>query len=287
MAQNTEPDNWTLLKIVKWGTDFFQKKGIDSPRLTIELLLCKLLNIQRIEIYTNFEKPLLAEELLELKSMIIRRVNREPLQYILGSVNFCGVNLYVNSDVLIPRPETEFLIETIKLHYLKDDELEILDIGSGSGCIPIALSKYFHKARILSVDISEKAIAIAKENAKISEAENIFFKRLDILTEKLSTKFDLVVSNPPYISKEEYKDLQPEIINYEPDFALTDHGDGLKFYQRYAEIFDDIVKEKGKMYLEIGYGQKKKIANIFMMKAIHTDFHNDSLSIPRIAIAKR
>jgi release factor glutamine methyltransferase len=287
MAQNTGPDNWTLLKMVKWGTDYFQKKGIDSPRLTIELLLCKLLNIQRIEIYTNFEKPLLDEELIKLKSMIKRRINREPLQYILGSVNFCGVNLFVNSDVLIPRPETEFLIETLKLQYSKDDELEILDIGSGSGCIPIALSKYFHKATILSVDISEKAIAVAKENAKRSGAENVFFERLDILTEKINSEFDIVVSNPPYISKEEYRNLQPEIINFEPDFALTDHGDGLKFYQRYADIFDDIVKQRGKMYLEIGYGQKKEIANIFRMKDIHTDFLNDSLSIPRIAIAKR
>jgi release factor glutamine methyltransferase len=286
MNYNNEPDKWTLLKMVKWCTDFFQKKGIDSPRLTIELLLCKLLNIQRIDIYTNFEKPLLPEELRELKSMIKRRVSREPLQYILGKVNFCGLEIIVNEDVLIPRPETEFLVETIKLQFKKEVSFDMLDIGTGSGCISIALAKHFRNANIASVDVSEKALSIASKNAEKAEVQNIKFNKFDVLSEHIDTKYDLIVSNPPYISKDEHSQLQPEITQYEPTYALTDGGDGLAFYKRYAEIFDDIIKPNGKMFLEIGYGQKKDIEDIFMNKGLKIDFLNDSLSIPRIAIVE-
>ncbi len=287
MNQNSDPEIWTLLKMVKWGTDFFQKKGIDSPRLTIELLICKLLNIQRIDIYTNFEKPFMPEELELLKKMIKRRLDREPLQYILGNVNFCGINIHVNKNVLIPRPETEFLVETIKLNYKKDKTFDVLDIGTGSGCIAITLGKHFNNSNVEAIDISEKALNIARKNTIELEVENILFKQIDILSEKLNSKYDLVVSNPPYISKEDHSNLAPEITKYEPISALTDGGDGLAFYQTYAETFDDIVKPNGRMYLEIGYGQKKQIAEIFKNKGLHTDFLNDSLSIPRIAIVKR
>jgi len=286
MAQNIDPNNWTLLKMVKWGTDYFQNKGIDSPRLTIELLLCKLLNIQRIEIYTNFEKPLIPEELSELKSMIKRRVKREPLQYILGSVNFCGLDIVVNENVLIPRPETEFLVETIKLHYKKDVALEVLEIGTGSGCIAIALAKHFENIKVLAVDVSENALTIAKINAEKAGVENIIFNRINILSDVIKSKFDLVVSNPPYISKDDHSQLTPEITNYEPISALTDGGDGLGFYKKYADIYSDIIIPNGRMYLEIGYGQKKEISEIFMNKDLNVDFLNDSMSIPRIAIVK-
>ena len=200
MKNSKHLDTWTIMDIVKWGTEYFQKNGIDSPRLTIELLLCKLLSIQRIEIYTNFEKPLMPSELKSLKKMIKRRIHHEPLQYILGSTNFLGIKLSVNHGVLIPRPETELLVELVKNDINSKSIIETLDIGTGSGCIAIALADHFENIKIDAIDVSQQSLGIAKSNAERLGLANIQFKEENIFSMNNDKKYNLIVSNPPYIS---------------------------------------------------------------------------------------
>ncbi|MES2765675.1 MAG: HemK/PrmC family methyltransferase, partial [Bacteroidota bacterium] len=161
---------WTVLDIINWGKDFFAQKSIDSPRLTIELMLCEVLKIRRIDLYAQFDRPLKDDELARLREMAKRRAGREPLQYILGNTEFYGLPLIVDPSVLIPRPETEILVETV-LKTFKNSEnkvLKILDIGTGSGCIAVALAVNLPQAEITAVDISEEALEIARQNAKLN-----------------------------------------------------------------------------------------------------------------------
>lgn len=275
---------WSLLDMVKWGSDYFKSKKIDSPRLTIELLLCKLLDIERIQIYTQFDKPLTPAELKELKAMIKRRVSNEPLQYILGVTNFLGYNLEVNRNVLIPRPETEILVDTVLKCY-KDYEYpyKILDIGTGSGCISIVLASKFRNSSILAIDNSEKSLEVAEKNFRNNNLNNIETKKIDILKELPSNeKYDLIVSNPPYICINDYNKLPPEIKLYEPQFALTDLGNGLIFYERYSEIFKTLLQKDGNFFVEIGYGQETEIKKIFKDKGYDTIIIKDLNNVPRI-----
>lgn len=282
MDKYKELDKWTLLDIVKWGTAYFREKGIDSPRLTIELLLCKLLSIKRIDIYTHFEKPLLSGELKALKKMIKRRVKREPLQYILGEVNFCGLNIRIDPSVLIPRPETELLVNEVLNSYNKDDQISALDIGTGSGCIALALAKHFTDIKIDALDISSEALLIAKENAGRLGLNNIDFIQMNILNDYPSLEYDLVVSNPPYIPESEFKTLQIEVSQYEPKIALSDNADGTVFYERYAEIMNKILKPLGRFYLEIGFEQSEHIKKLFQPKGFKLEFLEDDSGKPRI-----
>lgn len=282
MDRNKESDKWTLLDIVKWGTEYFREKAIDSPRLTIELLLCKLLSYQRIDIYTHFDKPLLHAELKALKKMIKRRVKREPLQYILGEVNFCGLNIFVDPSVLIPRPETELLAEEAKKEFDKEQNINALDIGTGSGCIALALAEHYPNIRIDAIDISDEALQTAKENAKRTGLKNIDFYQMNILAEMPNTEYDLVVSNPPYIPEDEFLDLQEEVCRYEPKIALSDNAGGLTFYDRYAEIMHKILKPSGRFLLEIGFNQSEYIKRAFLDKDLKLQFIADGSGKPRI-----
>lgn len=283
-----EEKTWTLIDIVNWGADYFNKKHIDSPRLTIELMLCKLLKMQRIDIYSNFDKPLRDNELTELRDMVKRRLKREPLQYILGTTNFFGIELDVDGGTLVPRPETELLVEEV-LNYLdKNPSDRILDIGAGSGCISIALAKKHPESQVIGIDISDKAIETSRKNARKLKVNNIDFFKADILADDINEimtngqKYDLIVSNPPYIELDEYKKLEPELLNYEPRIALTDESNGLTFYKRFAEIFPGMIKRNGSFFFEIGYGQKNFIERIFAEKGIALECKNDLSGIPRI-----
>ena len=279
---------WTALELRRWGEGYFAEKLIDSPRLTMELMLCHILRYSRLELYLHYDKPLTKAELSALKAMIARRAKREPLQYILGETEFYGLPFAIDSSALIPRPETEFLVEAA-LEYLVQatQPLSVLDIGTGSGCIALTIAKKSPESRVVAMDISETALALAAKNQSALGVENCELVKRDIFREIIVKKpFDVIVSNPPYISTEGMAELEPELLRHEPHIALTDGGDGLRFYRRFAEVFPSILAPDGMFLIEIGYGQAAEVIDLFA-DAYQCSIKNDLAGIPRILIGRQ
>jgi len=186
---------WTILKIINWGVGYLSERKIDDARLNIELMLCHVLKMNRVQLYSNFEQPLTKNELAELKSMLKRRIAHEPLQYIIGETYFYGLKFFCDKNVLIPRPETELLIEQFT-KLVKETNFTLLDIGTGSGCIAVTLAKFFPESEITALDISPYALSIAQKNAELHNV-NINFVEADIFTFSSDLVFDYIISNPP------------------------------------------------------------------------------------------
>jgi len=259
----TMKKQWTVIEVINRGTEYLSNKNIESPRLNIELLLSDMMNISRLEIYTQFDKPLTEEEVDIINHRCQRRSKREPLQYIIGRHQFIDLNLKIDKRALIPRPETELLADLAsKWLFDKKIDADVLDIGTGSGCIALYLAKKSPRSNIVGLDYSEDSIALAKENAIINAIDNVQFYQTDILKVQPKKKYDLVVSNPPYISEKDYAELESELF-FEPKIALSDGGDGFGFYRRFTELFDNIIKPNGSFIIEIGFGQEKEIIGMF------------------------
>ena len=245
------------------STDFLDRKGIESPRLNAEILLTEVLKCNRIDLYLRFDKQLKENELDKYRDWISRRGKFEPLQYIIGKVEFYGLPFEVTRDVLIPRPETEILVEEIIKRCKEKNVKSILDIGTGTGNIPISLIKNLDDVKVTSIDISQKALMVAEKNALMNGVESrISFIVCDIQDYKTEMKYDLIVSNPPYVGALEYPDLQYEIKNYEPGIAVTDSNDGFYFYRTIAEKSKLLLKNGGDIFLEIGLGQAEAVSEI-------------------------
>lgn len=279
----------TVIESLKLSTDFLEKKAIDSARLNAELLLSEILKCKRLDLYLKFDQPLKENEVDKYREWISRRGKFEPLQYIIGKVEFFGLQFKVTRDVLIPRSETEILVEEVIKSCKGKFGLKILDIGTGSGNIPIALAKNLTGVDITAIDISAKALEIAKENAILNGVESrIKFFLSDINHIDIETGlFDIVISNPPYISAEEYLTLQKEITDYEPSIALTDANDGLNFYRVISERSKSFLKSGGNIFLEIGHGQKEDIEKILSSNGF-TELHfiKDYQQTDRVAIGE-
>ena len=255
----------TVLEAIKLSADYLSKKNIDSSRINAENLLAHVLKCKRLDLYLAFDRPLKEEEIDDYRELIRRRGASEPLQYIIGNVEFYGLNFRVNSSVLIPRPETELLIEKILESLNKNDSLKILDIGTGSGNIAVSIAKHLSNAEIVAIDISDSAIQTAKENSELNNINGqINFYKLDIISGSLQTnsKFDLIVSNPPYVSLKDYSDLSPELLNHEPRISLTDENDGLNFYRAISKKAKTLLKTGGKIFYEVGLGQSEEVKNL-------------------------
>lgn len=254
----------TVLEAVKLSADYLQKKGIESPRLNAELLLAHLLNCKRLDLYLLFDSPLKENEVALYRELLKKRGSFVPLQYIIGNVEFYGLEFNVDSSVLIPRPETELLVEAI-IEENKNTNLKILDIGTGSGIIAITLAKSMDQPELFAIDISEAALENAKKNAiKNCVADRIKFLQLDVRNDLslLKESFDIIVSNPPYISKDEFPKLQTELRVFEPSIALTDYADGLSFFRIISEKAIRLLKNNGKLYFEIGKDQSDSVKKI-------------------------
>jgi len=255
----------TVLESIRLSTQYLNEKGIDSSRINAELLLADVLNCKRLDLYLLFDRPLSEPELKKYREYIRRRGKFEPLQYILGKVEFYGLKLMVTSAVLIPRPETEILVETIINQFSEQVEIAILDIGCGTGNISIALAKKIESVKIISTDISEDVLDIANMNAKNNMVESkIEFINHDILKNNLDNfqQFDIIVSNPPYVSIDNFKSLQKEIIEFEPKAAVTDNNDGYTFYRIISEKAKNKLKPNGKLFFEIAEGQSDEVKKI-------------------------
>lgn len=255
----------TVLDALKKTTEYLEKKGIESARVNAEIMLAYILKCKRLQLYLSFDRPLNENEKNLYREFLQRRVNHEPVQYITGIVGFYGLEFQVNKSVLIPRPETEILVETIIENTNENEETNILDIGTGSGNIAITLAKHLPNSKITAIDKSKDALKIAVKNSELNNVkERINFIENDILNNQniFDNVFDLVVSNPPYISKKEYNNLEPELNKHEPSIALTDFSDGVIFYKNISKQAKNLLNTKGKLFFEIGAGQSKKIKEI-------------------------
>jgi len=271
---------WTTIDLIKWGEDYFLSKGVSNAKLEVEWFLCHILDCQRIDLYMQFEQPLIKKELTQFKEFVTRRISREPFQHILGKANFYGRDFKVNKHVLIPRPETEVLIELLKK---KGKIGSILEIGTGSGCIAVTISLESLATSIIATDISKDAVNVAKKNASQLSADNIDFKIHNFLKTDINSTFDIIVSNPPYIHRNEMASLQKEVRDHDPKIALTDNSDGLSFYRRFSEMGASLLNENGFMLLEFGGAhQIEAIIDIFKSQLFNVKFHNDLQGNPRI-----
>ena len=284
----------TVLEGIQRSTEFLSKKGVDSPRLQAELLLAHLLKLPRMRLYLNFERVLGANEVDAFRDLVQRRAAREPLQYILSSTSFCGLELALNRHVLIPRPETELLAER-GWQFLREisnstPHPSALDFGTGSGCLAIALAVNSPTARLVGLDVSSEALELARANAaRHAVTDRIEFVYGDLFDSLPGDrKFELVISNPPYIPTAEIDLLQPEVRNYEPRHALDGGVDGLAFFRKLAVATGPILKPGARLMLEFGDGQLDSIHAIFqsenwIVEAMQTDY----TQLPRIAVLKK
>jgi release factor glutamine methyltransferase len=281
----------TVLEAIQKSTDFLAKKGVESPRLQSELLLGHILKIPRLKLYLDFSRALSDSETGNLRELVQRRGNREPLQHIVGSTSFCGLEMKVDRSVLVPRPETEALAER-GWKYLNSlaRACTFLDFGTGSGCIAIAICQRAKEARGWAIDSSPEALAIAAENASanavkerltLSEADG--FKTLDP-----ALRFDLIVSNPPYVPTAEIDTLQEEVRSFDPRAALDGGADGLDFYRLLGREAAGFLVAGGKMMVEFGDGQEAPLAPIFMNTGWHVEsVERDLNDKPRIMVLRR
>jgi release factor glutamine methyltransferase len=259
-----------ILEVISKTTEYFEKRGIESPRLTIELLLAHLLRKKRLDLYLEFERELDEETLAGLREMVKRRAAGEPLQYITGEAEFCGLRLMVDKRVLIPRPETELLVETV-VERLKaesgkrGEEIKIVDAGTGSGCIAVALARRLAGPEIWATDASREALDVARANAALHKVEkNVRFLEGDLL-EVLpdSLQADAIVSNPPYVAEGELAKLPKEVRDFEPVHALVAGEDGLKVIRRLVMNAKRFLSPSGFVALEIGAGQRPAVEELF------------------------
>jgi len=285
----------TVLEVIQRSSEYLARKGVESPRLQIELMLAHVLQMPRLKLYLNFSRVLNEGDLATLRGLVQRRATREPLQHILGSTSFCGLEIAVTRDVLVPRPETELLAER-GWEFLQQREaagqmdLRALDFGTGSGCLAIALAVKVAQARVSAIEISEAALKLARENALHHRvAERIQFYQGDgFAALPGGVQFDLVVSNPPYIACAEIEKLEPEVRDYDPRAALDGGSDGLDFFRRLAVEAPLFLAPRGRLMLEFGDGQEKPIQEMLLqqnwaIEAVEQDYSKR----PRILIAHR
>lgn len=256
-----------VLEAIKLSADYLQKYNVESPRLNAELLLAEILNCKRFDLYLIYDKPLSNDEIIKYREFLKRRSNREPLQYIVGHLEFYGYKYFVNPSVLIPRPETELLVESVLKCYTVNDEIRIMDIGVGSGNISISLLKNLPCSSVVGIDVSDETLTVASKNAVENHvSDKLVLLKFDILQDDYKTlgKFDLIISNPPYISQEEFNNLEPELKVYEPAISLTDYANGYSFYKRIIDISEGLLNPQGKLFFEIGKGQHEIVKGMML-----------------------
>lgn len=281
------PKVWRIIDIIQWAEGYFKEKNFENPRFEIEWFLCSLLDCNRIDIYLRFEEPLIKNQLEILHKWIKRRIKQEPLQYITNRCNFYGRDFTVNSSVLIPRPETERLIDIALDKIKKTDTPKIFEVGVGSGCIAITLGLERPDAEIHAIDISQKALKVANQNKTKLKAKNINLSKMDIFESSPKIPFDLFISNPPYIGKDEIAGLEKNVKDYEPIIALTDNQDGYKFYKKFAEMTSKLVKIGGYVILEVGIkNHPEKVSRIFSQHGYLTTLKKDYNGDNRVLIVK-
>jgi release factor glutamine methyltransferase len=270
----------TIEKLLKDGTEIIKQRDYNNPLLDVQLILCHLLHKDRVYIHLNRKQEVDDEISKTFYEMVHKRNEGYPLQYMTNVQEFMGLEFFVQEGILVPRPDTEIMVEKI-INFvnnsdLKNKTLNILDIGTGSGAIAVSLAYYLKNSLVTAMDVSETAVITANINIEKHNLKNIKTVKGDIFQDVFSNeKFDIVVSNPPYIRRDIIKGLPVEVSEYEPKLALDGGEDGLIFYRRIAEVFNKIHGENALLCVEIGHDQKQDVEKIFenlnIFKKIETD----------------
>ena len=283
---------WTPLKLINWTKDYFQRRGIEDPRLEAELLLAHALGWKRIDLYSRFETPVPADKLGEFRAMVKRRANREPAQYIVGTTEFCGLEFKTDRRALIPRPETEIILDVLATLVKPDDRALLVDIGTGSGCIAVTAAVRFPSAHVVACDVSAQALSLAGENAGRHEVGGrIEFREGDFAQAlaDLAGTVDVAMANPPYVSEAELPGLAPELREHEPRVALVSGPEGTELQTRLLDFAPRLLKPGGHLVMEIGFRQATRVR---AMAAGHPPlelvrFEKDHAGIDRTAVIRK
>ena len=277
-----------IVTILQRTQKFFAQQEIDSPRLDAELLLCHLLNLERLELYLKFDQPLTNQELTRLRSLVRRRGNREPIAWIIGQKGFYKHDFIVTPDVLCPRPDTETLVEVALQLIPENQETFLADIGCGSGCIGLSLALERPNSKLFAVDVADEAIQCTKQNVQRFSLE----KRVAVLKGPFlspipsNRQIDILVSNPPYIPSADIEDLQPEVSHYEPRIALDGGLDGLAVYNVLIPKAAERVRKA--IIVEVGIHQAKAVADIMRRSGFRKiDIHCDLSGVQRVVCGQK
>lgn len=263
----------TVLEIIRKSGEFLERKGVESPRLQVELILEQVLQMPRLQLYVNFERPITDKELDRLRDCVKRRGAREPLQHILGSTSFCGLEIEVGPQALIPRPETELLAERAWTFLNERSQSNVLELGVGSGCLSVAIAVNSPTAQVTAIDLSDEALELAGKNVgRHGLADRVQLRKSDGFNElPPGVQYDLIVSNPPYIPGAGIETLQPEVRDHDPRVALDGGEDGLDFYRMLAGQAAAWLRPDGAMMLEFGDGQAPALKVVFGAKGWKID----------------
>jgi len=282
---------WTVLELLRWTTDFFGRKGIENARLDAEVLLAHALGCKRIDLYIQFEKPVTPDERAAYRGLVQARAERKPVSLLLGEKEFWSLRFQVTPDVLTPRPETELLVALV-LEVLpeKDSPARILDVGTGSGAVALAIAHERPKAQVTATDLSAEALQIARENADhLHVAERVRFLEGNLYEPVRGDRFDVVVSNPPYlVDSRAARDGLPPELSHEPEQALFAGPEGLDVLNPLIENAATVLEPGGTLALEIGFDQSQTV-QAAMTKAglVDVGVRRDLASLPRVVVARR
>jgi release factor glutamine methyltransferase len=291
---NLAMQNWTIQKLLNWAVEYLTEKGIDSPRLSAELLLSYVIGLKRIDLYTQFDKTVSKEQLDKLHELVKRAAQHEPVAYLVGKTEFYSLELNVTSDCMVPRPETELLVErAIEFLRTRTGKQFVCDLCTGCGCVAIAIARNCPDESIIATDICDAALSVAAENIEKHQlggrVKLLCGDLFDPIVPGLDVeKFDLIVCNPPYVSAAEFEKLDKTVKDYEPKLALFAGEDGLDIYRRIFEKADAFLKPDAALMLEIGYSQGQAVKELlegtayFSNITIEKDFSDNDRIITAI-----
>lgn len=282
------PSSWTIKALVTWTTQYFRDKGIESPRLEAELLLAHALNCRRIDLLVNYDVEPHEAERATFRELVRRRAEHWPTAYLIGQREFFLLPFDVSPAVLIPRPETETLVLAALDELKNRPSARVLELGTGSGCIAVSIAKKCPDATIVAIDISPDALEIAKANARRHGVEpRIDFRQGDCFSPLGEESFDLIVSNPPYVTTAEYETLAAEVREHEPRHALDGGPDGLAFYRRIAADGVRYLAPSGLVGVEVGVTQAEAVVELFRLAGlIPQAVLKDTAGIARVVLAR-
>ncbi len=280
----------TIYDALTYGTDILKENDVESFLSDAKILLCHILKCDKNYLLVHKNDKLPSELFIQYEELIKKRAEKMPVKYITGICEFYSLDFFVNSNVLIPRPDTEIIIDKAIKEFKKEDNIKILDLCTGSGCVGISLATQFKNSNVTLVDISEKALNVANKNiAKHNLKERIHVIKKDILRDTINEKYDLIVSNPPYINENDYENLEKDVKNYEPKIALLSPVDEYKFYKRIIDVYSDNLNENGIILLEMGYNQWEYLYNYSKNsgKFKLIEIEKDLAGIKRVLVLKK